>query len=166
MKLSQKIGSIVLDVVIVLLIIVIIFNIVFISKKNRNELPSVFGYKFLVDLTESMEPSIGPGDLVIIKELDKYKIGDVVTYRDKSDSLITHRIIEIKDNRYYFKGDKNNAKDSDGVTLNKIEGKYVNKIRKLGTICLFLKSIYGIIMLLSIGIFYLVFLIIKEKYYY
>ncbi len=166
MKLSQKIGSIALDIAIVLLVIIIIFNIFFISKKNQNELPSVFGYKFLVDLTESMEPAINSGDLVIIKEQKEYEVGDVVTYRDKRESLITHRIVEIKDNRYYFKGDKNNAKDSDGVTINKIEGKYVNKIAKLGSICLFLKSIYGIIMLLSIGILYLVFLIIKEKYFY
>ena len=166
MKLSQKVGNIVLNIAIVLLVIIILFNIFFISQKNRNELPSIFGYKFLVDLTDSMSPIIDSGDLVVIKEQEKYKIGDVVAYRDKRESLITHRIIKIEDDRYYFKGDKNSAEDSDIVTLNKIEGKYVGKLKKVGAICMFLKSTYGIVLLLSIGVLYLVFLIIKEKYYY
>ena len=169
MNVLKKIGSILLDIVIVLLVLVIILNVVFISSKDDKKLPSLFGYKFLVDLTDSMNPVIAPGDLLVIKADDNYKAGDIVSYRNNKNEIITHRITRIeKDNNsvvYHLKGDNNNTEDRYKVKREEIEGKLYKHYHKIGTFLLFLKSTYGIVFLLMLVVCYMTYLIIKEKYF-
>ena len=170
MNVLKKIGSIFLDIVIVLLVLVIILNVIFISGKDDKKLPSLFGYKFLVDLTDSMKPVITPGDLIVIKSADEYKMGDIISYRNKKNEIITHRITRIvKDKNgnevYHLKGDNNNTEDRYKVKKEEIEGKLYKHYHKIGTFLLFLKSIYGIVFLLMLVFCYMTFLIIKEKYF-
>ena len=169
MKILKTIGSVFVDILIGLLVLIIIVNIFFISTKDDNHLPSLFGYKFLVDLTDSMLPEISSGDLIVIKEYNEYEPDDIVAYRNKKGELITHRIISVE-RRYgkeYFqvKGDRNTVKDNDLVKHDDIEGKFIKKISGLGRLLLFLKSVYGIVFLLVLLICYVTFLIIKEKYF-
>lgn len=165
MSFLRKLGSILLDIVIVLLVLLIIMNIFFITDVTNDRIPSLFGYKFMVDLTDSMEPAIDAGDLIIIKVEKEYNKNDIVSYRNSNHEIITHRIVEKTKNGYYLKGD-NNSKLDEGVVNNKnIEGRLVMTVHKLGLFCLFLQSIYGIIFLIVIVICYVVFLIIKEKYF-
>ena len=169
MKILKNIGSIFADIIIGLLVLIIIVNVFFISSKDDKHLPSLFGYKFLVDLTDSMLPEISSGDLIIIKEYDRYKPDDIVAYRNKKGELITHRIISVEKRNgnefFQVKGDRNTVKDNDLVKHDDIEGKYIKKISRLGRILLFLKSVYGIVFLLVLLICYVTFLIIKEKYF-
>ncbi len=169
MSAGKKISSLFINIIIVLLVIIIIINLFFISKKDDKKLPSLFGYKFLVDLTDSMLPEISPGDLIIIKELDHYKKNDIVAYRNEKNELITHRIVKVtkKNQKEYFdvKGDKNRIKDESMVTHDDIEGKYIKSIAGIGNILLFFKSVHGIIFLLVVIICYVMFLIIKTKYF-
>lgn len=170
MSVLKKIGSILLNIVIVLLVLIIILNIIFISGKDDKRLPSLFGYKFLVDLTDSMYPEISPGDLIIIKADKQYKEGDIVSYRNNKNEIITHRITKIGRNNnnktiYYLKGDNNNSLDKYVVKREDIEGKLNKRLPKVGTYLLFLKSVYGIVFLLMLVVCYMTYLIIREKYF-
>lgn len=163
----KKIANILVDIVIVLLVVIIIFNIFFIPKDEKKHLPDLFGYKFLIDLTNSMIPEISSGDLIIIKQKNSYHKGDIVTYRDQSDVLITHRIIAVKNTNgekiFQIQGDNNASPDDEEVTLSQIEGVYVKRIPVLGEICLFLTSIYGIAFLIILVIIYITYLIAKKR---
>lgn len=93
---------------------------------NGELLTKVAGFSVLRVDSGSMEPSISVGDILIIKECGNYEVNDVVTYNVDNDYLVTHRIIEKKeDNNFVTKGDNNNTKDNDKVTKENIEGKVI-----------------------------------------
>lgn len=161
----KKVLNILVDIFIVLLVFVIILNIFTISKDKSRKLPSLFGYKFLIDLTESMIPEISSGDLIVIKEQKSYQKGDILAYRNDDNEIITHRVIDIQNEKYKLKGDNNNASDDHLIELSKIEGVYKTKIPVLGSICLFLTSIHGVIFLIILFISYFLYQMIKKKYY-
>lgn len=162
----RKIINVFTNVVIVLLVVIILFNVFIISNNKKNSVPSIFGYKFLVDLTNSMLPEISSGDLIVIKKEKSYKVGDIIAYRNKDNSVITHRVIGVKniDGKKLFqvKGDNNNFSDDEDVSVNKIEGAYVTKIHKVGHLCLFFTSTYGIVFIFVIVILYLIYLITSK----
>ena len=84
-----------------------------------------------------MEPEINAGELIIIKEVDKYEIGDIVTFIDKDDFLVTHRIICLNEEKMITKGDNNNLLDEE-VSLNNIKGKVIIHSKILGFFVLYL----------------------------
>ncbi len=93
---------------------------------NGELLTKVAGFSVLRVDSGSMEPSISVGDILIIKECGNYEVNDVITYNVDNDYLVTHRIIEKKeDNNFVTKGDNNNTKDNDKVTKENIEGKVI-----------------------------------------
>lgn len=61
----------------------------------------------------SMEPAIKQGNIVLVSSLpflfSEPKVGDVVTFR-KDELIFIKRIVKIKNNQYFLKGD--NSKDS------------------------------------------------------
>lgn len=96
--------------------------------------------------TGSMEPMIKPGDVILVKKTDSndFKIGDVIQFR-RDNILISHRIIDIKENKieeksYRTKGDNNSAPDSELVKPELIKGKIIKVIPKVGWPTLLLKS--------------------------
>ena len=104
----------------------------------------VFGFQYVVILTDSMEPHIHPGDLVITKPVDPNDIhlGDVVLFRvtiGNSTYRILHRIIyqgiDEEGRIYYFtKGDNRDSRDPWVVYPDQIIGKAVLVIPKVGII--------------------------------
>lgn len=108
------------------------------SKFVAEEYPvKLFGLAFLVVTTGSMEPEIDAGELIIIKEFDKYKIGDVVSFIDKDDFLVTHRIVCLNEKNMITKGDNNDLLDEE-VSLNNIKGKVIIHSKILGFFVLYL----------------------------
>ncbi|MDX9871269.1 MAG: signal peptidase I [Clostridia bacterium] len=102
----------------------------------------VFPFYPSVIATGSMEPLIHPGDVTILKKIDKEEIktGDVIHFR-KDNYFITHRVVEILDSRKYkTKGDNNEAIDLDPVALQQIKGKLICVIPKAGWPSLWLRS--------------------------
>ena len=73
----------------------------------------------------SMEPSLCAGDVVTIRRADFYEVGDILVFRYKNDELLIHRLLLIKNERYYCKGD--NAFRLEDVTYEQIAGKVVLK---------------------------------------
>jgi signal peptidase len=86
--------------------------------------------KARIVLTESMEPSISPGDIVLTLSPDRLppKIGDVVTYTAKRFdgspvANFTHRIISGDESEgFVLKGDNNPAPDTQKPKLDDILG--------------------------------------------
>ena len=60
-----------------------------------------------------MEDSLSIGDFIVIKDEDEYNVGNIVTYRDNDDLVIT-------------KGDANNTEDLP-ISRNDIVGKFLFK---------------------------------------
>jgi signal peptidase len=90
------------------------------------------GNKILLVLSESMEPAIKKGDLIIIKKKPSYSKGDIISFKNNADpNIITHRIVKIKmlNGRYYFttKGDNNEFDDPYPVSEKEILGKVIFK---------------------------------------
>ncbi len=155
-----------------IVLIILIYNLILvgISYISRQDFNGIFGYKAYNITTNSMEPNINQGDIIIIKKPkneDKLKVGDVITF-EKDGETITHRIVEITDKgktkRYVTKGDNNNVPDLEKITFEQIEGVEVIRIPNLGRIISIMENqIILLIILLLILIFYLYRLDKKEK---
>ena len=131
----------------ILVFLVLVFLSVFIQTKvNPNKIPSVFGYKPFIVLSGSMETELHKGDLAIVKKVDTdtLKVNDIIAFRDENKRVVTHRIVSIIDNNsnkeFITKGDNNNTNDTGSVSMKSIEGKYVHKIKGLGSVLLFIKK--------------------------
>lgn len=94
-----------------------------------------FTYKVSSVLSESMEPLIKPGDLIIIEKDQFFKKGDILYFK-KDNIYIIHRILEEKhlyDGIFYItKGDNNKKRDSFKVARSDAFGKVIFNIKYLG----------------------------------
>lgn len=150
MKVLNVIKNIILDVIIVILLLSIVFGIL-----NRNKPISVFNHYFFTVKSGSMSNTINVGDNIIVKKVDTYKVGDIVTYK-KGKSYITHRITKIEGNKVTTKGDANYNEDPSFDKKN-ILGKFVYKSGWLN----FLVN-NRIIIILIIIVLYLIEIVIKS----
>ncbi|MGH4119484.1 signal peptidase I [Clostridium sp.] len=95
-------------------------------------------------LTESMQPEINPGDVIIAKKIDTQyvKLGDVVKYWN-GNYYIVHRIVDIyvRDGQKYYitKGDANEFADAP-VLPEQVKGVVIYTIHKIGRIPLWIKK--------------------------
>ncbi len=112
------------------------------------------GYKSFLVQSGSMEPAIMTGDIIVIRNQESYLINDVVTFRDDDNRVVTHRLIENKeeDGKAVFatKGDANRSQDFGTIGQNQIMGKVVLVVPKLGYLVAFSKSLPGLIILVMI----------------
>ena len=127
------------------------------ANKNKDKLPDFFGYKEIVIAGKSMVPVLNLGDVVVAKVEDDYKKGDVIVFRDKNGSVVTHRIIEIEENdgqtMYTTKGDANNSEDAQ-IPKDQIEGAMIFHLNGWGNTIAFLKSATGLMLLIGIPVIY------------
>lgn len=107
-------------------------------------------YKIYLVQSGSMSPVINTGDLVVVKPNLKYKKGDIITFSSKNNFNITHRIVEIKNNKVETKGDANQVTDQDLTDIDKILGKVFYIIPYFGYLIMFIKTIPGLIILIII----------------
>ena len=126
------------------------------ANSDPDKVPDVFGYKPMIVLSGSMETSIHTGDLVFVKMVDTttLKKGDVIAFRNESDTVTTHRIVDVvfEDGKQYFKtkGDANNAEDVNLVAMEDIEGIYVARIPKAGNFLMFMQKPIGLFIVLLV----------------
>lgn len=135
-----KIISSAIFVILVIIIIVILAYVIRVKYlASQNRLGEV-NVNFYTILTQSMVPTIDAGDVVVCtKNKDnKYKNGDIITYSsDLNGGInITHRIKEsyVVNNKYSYKtkGDNNSTADSQIVKGERVLGKVVLRIPKVG----------------------------------
>ena len=89
----------------------------------KKDYTNIFGYTYYSVATGSMKPVISPNDLIFVKITKNVSKGDIITFKD-SGSIVTHRLIDINDNKYITKGDANNTSDA-GTNKSDIIGKVV-----------------------------------------
>jgi signal peptidase len=117
------------------------------------ESPNVFGYSFYYVLTESMEPEIHSGDMILGKAVpaEELQIGDVVTYvgdtGEFSGKIITHEIIEIDGDILTTKGIANEDPDP-AIRSSQVLSKYVFTIPLAGKIFSAINSKLGFLFLI------------------
>ena len=136
---------------------ILILNLILVIQGavNPDEVPGIMGYKPMMVLTESMDPKIKSGDLIIIKEIDptSLKEGDIITFFDPAGnghSTVTHRIetrIEDPENGLCFetKGDNNNTADRLYVEAEAVVGIYLFRIPVVANIAMFMQTVPGLI---------------------
>lgn len=147
----KRVGAILRGTVLFFLVTVIAMNGILLIKRlvYKEDLPSLFGYSIVTVLSGSMEPEFSPGDMLLIKAQKDYEVGDIVTYEDQS-SYVTHRIIEEDQDSYLTKGDANNAPDGKRIPKENIYGAVHLVIPGVGNLVLFLKSPFGILVMIII----------------
>lgn len=116
--------------------------------------PRIFGYEVLAVVSGSMEPTIHVGSVVYTKEqpFSEYKVNDIVTYQLSDNMLVTHRVVDINDDKteLTMKGDANNAIDKTKVNKTNIVGKVYFYLPLLGYLTLYMNSALGIAIICGI----------------
>lgn len=110
-----------------------------------------FKYQNLVIGSNSMQPFMSKGDVVLIeklkgKELEQLKKGDILVFR-YDNKIITHRIykkIEKPDGNYFItKGDNNNQADDTVIGKDRIIGIVRYRIEKVGLPSIWLNELFS-----------------------
>lgn len=140
----------------VLLVAVFLLLVVIFITRLTGHVPTIFGYSVFRVQTDSMEPTLEVGDVIIDKKVpaNEIKKGDIVTYDCLSGSLagqtITHRVVtepENKNGTYYYQtqGDRAGAELDAVISYDQIEGKMINKVPWMNKIYSFFLSPYGLV---------------------
>lgn len=136
---------------IIWMVIIFAFIITIASLTNKNSrIVNIGGYYFFSIKTESMEPAIKKGDIIIGKKYDQTDLnkGDIISFLTVENDrtiILTHRIEEVYSDgalvSYQTKGDNNEKPDNVHVTRGSILCTYANiRIPLLGYLFNFLKS--------------------------
>ena len=158
----KKIGSIFVDVLIIIVFIVSSLVVVASITANRTGgQPSVMGYVFSSVQTDSMQGTINKGDFVVGRLLDdgtEIKVGDIISYYEYYNGkqiIITHRVVEILDPDtsrpgYITQGDNEQYSDEIVKSRSDIQSVYKFRVPFLGKFIDFLKTPFGFIITLVI----------------
>jgi signal peptidase I len=124
----------------------------------KDEVPSVFNRAILYVKTPSMEDTIMTGDLIFVDvNVTEYFVQDIISFRksDQPEIIITHRIVEINDDKITTKGDNNVVSEDWEIDFSEdlIVGKYIAKSAFLG-------SIYEMFFLNSLNILFALIIIV------
>lgn len=126
-KLINNLLSSLMLIVFILLVVAVVL-----SKASGGE-PTFFGYQIKSVLSGSMEPDIHTGSIVALQpggDMNRFQKGDVITFRNEENLLITHRIVEVSlnnstgDATYRTKGDNNDAPDLSPVLSSNVVAQY------------------------------------------
>lgn len=166
-KKKKKVNKIVNTVINVILIIAIVFAVIctyiaFVSDSGHGA-PGIFGVQLLSIQTDSMMPTLMPGDLIIdikVKDPSELRPGDIITYWTMINGdrvLNTHRIEQIYDGSGYLifetKGDNNTIADTLTVHQSEIVGKYQFRIPGVGKAFDYLQTSTGFLIVVVIPVF-------------
>lgn len=113
-----------------------------------------------VVLSGSMEPTIQTGSLCFVNKkanFNSIKIKDIIAYKMKDGTLVTHRVVSISNKGIQTKGDRNKGVDNTLITKNNFVGKDVFWIPKLGYAVVAFQSTKGKIVLITCIVFMLIF---------
>ena len=128
----SKIISFILNILLTIVTIIIIIGMYYIYqlKIEKNDYANLFGYTFFEVATGSMSPTMEIGDVVIVKITKQVEQNDIIVYID-GENIITHRLIEIKENELIAKGDANNSEDKP-IQQDMVLGEVIKILPKVG----------------------------------
>lgn len=124
----------------------------------HEQLPMLAGYGNAIVLSGSMEPEFTVNDWLIIHEQESYEVGDIITFIDNDNMLVTHRIIKINDDEIITQGDANNVHD-EPISIEQVKGKVIKIFPKVGYIISFVQNPFFIVTIII-----LVFILMEHSY--
>ena len=129
---------------------------------SGNGVPSIFGIRIFSIQTESMYPTLLPGDLIFdtgVKDPGELRKDDIITYWTVINGervLNTHRIHEVYDGGGYLifatKGDNNTSADPLTVHESEIVGEYSFRVKGLGKVFDYLQTSTGFLVVVVIPV--------------
>ncbi len=163
-KKGKKIANTVINVILVVAIILAAFCTYtsYVSTSGHG-VPSIFGVSMLSIQTESMYPTLLPGDLIFdtpVDDAEELREGDIITYWTIINGervLNTHRITGIFDGGDHLifstKGDNNSLEDSLTVHESEIVGKYSFRVAGVGKVIDYLQTSNGFLLVIVLPVF-------------
>ena len=120
----------------ILLIVAIAFCFTVVVQIQTKRYVSILGFSVFRVVTDSMEPAIPVGALILSKEtdIDHVKVGDIICFRSMESymygSIVTHRVVDIKTIKGEIalttRGDSNTSEDSYYVMESNFIGKVIS----------------------------------------
>ncbi len=158
-KTLQKIGSVILDVLVVLVFVISMLLVVanLTADKENGELPNVFGYVINSVQSDSMSGTFEKGSLVVSKipeENADIQIGEIVSFRQKVGNVTivnTHRVVDIQNGLYQTQGDNREVcpvPDDEWKSRREILAVYCFEIPLVGGFIDFIKEPLGFVLIL------------------
>ena len=168
-KKNKKSGKEILNIVVnavlvVALIVAALCTYTSFVSTSGNGVPSILGVRMFSIQTESMYPTMNPGDLIFgtgIDVMNELRPGDIITYWTVINGervLNTHRIEEIYDGNGFLifatKGDKNPGVDALTVHESEVVAKYTGvKVGGMGKVFDYLQTSTGFLIVVVIPVF-------------
>ena len=160
---AQRIIGIVINVVLVLAIILAAMATYVSFATTSGNAPSVFGLRLHSVQTQSMEPTISKGDLIVskaVKNPKDLKRGDIITYWTVIEGervLNTHRIVSISEISpgvlaFTTQGDNNTTPDSQYVHQKDVIGTYSFKMSGVGKVFDYLQTSTGFLVVVVVPV--------------
>lgn len=169
MNKKEKIKKILSAIVLIIIIPILFINIIILidSVIHPNEIPSFFGWKPFIVLSETMENEIFSGDIAVVKEVDSklLKAGDIIAYKE-DQIVILQRIEEVttEEGKIKYKTKSDNASEeqySNYVLEDQIEGIFKFRISRFGNFAVWIQTPLG--MIIAISIPFLILIILQNK---
>ena len=161
---GRRVANVVINVILVVAIaLAAVCTYVSYVSTSGNGVPSILGIRMFSIQTESMYPTLLPGDLIFdtaVKDASQLREQDVITYWTVINGervLNTHRIHQIYDGGGYLifetKGDNNTATDPLTVHESEIVGKYATRVPGLGKVFDYLQTSTGFLLVVVVPVF-------------
>ncbi len=146
---------------VIMLIVIVAVVLCLFATRIMGGTPSVFGHYIFRVSSESMEPTLSVGDIILVKKApaEDIKINDIITFKSEEAQTygkeVTHRVAEepeIKDGIYHYqtKGDAPKSSLDRVITYDQVRGKYICKFVILGKIYGFLSTPVGVVVLIGV----------------
>ncbi len=134
--------------------LVIAIGVLFLALWAISSRFAVLGsYRSFLVQSGSMEPAIMTGDIIIVQDKGGYSINDVVTFQEDAGRIVTHRIVGVDHGtreKYTTKGDANRSEDQAIIASDRVIGKVILVLPKLGFAVAFAQSQNGLVVLLIV----------------
>lgn len=116
----------------------------------KKDYVNIFDHTYFVVTTGSMSGTIDSNDLIIVKLTQDVKKDDVISFKDKNNTIVTHRVVKIEEGKYYCKGDINNSID-EPITKDDIIGRvtFVISPKNIAKVVILLIVLFIILSLLN-----------------
>jgi signal peptidase len=160
---KKALNTIINVVLIVAIVFAVIATYVSFVSTSGSGVPGIFGLRLFSIQTDSMEPTLYPGDLAVgtaIKDKGELRPGDIITYWTNINGervLNTHRIVEVYDGGGYWifqtKGDNNTIEDPLTVDERNVEAIYRFRIPGVGKVFDYLQTSTGFLLVVVLPVF-------------
>lgn len=113
-------------------------------------------YEILIVQSGSMEPTIKTGSIVLVKPIEKYRVGDIITFGANTRATIptTHRLhaerVVSGELLYTTKGDVNEDPDPQEIRKQDIIGKVLFSLPYIGYLLDFARKPWGFALLIGL----------------